>query len=140
MCRGLRVQKPRKASQNRWFDHAPFRLMFDNHGTGKSWLKEEFAESRNFLMKDGERILVGVVPRSSKVDPFTMPEPLPVEESYLLYEETAGERKFRVVSCELGVETRNPEPETRNQILETWNQTANLQLSTCNLKLLPTCT
>ena len=98
MRRGLLVQKPRKASRNRWFDHAPFRLMFDNHGTGKSWLKEEFAESRNFLMKDGERILVGVVPRSSKVDPFTMPGPLPVEESYLLYEETAGEPpSFRAI-------------------------------------------
>ena len=98
MCKGLRVQKPRKASRNRWFDHAPFRLMFDNHGTGKSWLKEEFAESRNFLMKDGERILVGVVPRSSKVDPFTMSGPLPVEESYLLYEETAGESpQFRAI-------------------------------------------
>ena len=98
ICKGLRVQKPRKASRNRWFDHAPFRLMFDNHGTGKSWLKEEFAESRNFLMKDGERILVGVVPRNSKVDPFTMPGPLPVEESYLLYEESAGESPaFRAI-------------------------------------------
>ena len=99
MCKGLRVQKPRKASRNRWFDHGPFRLMFDNHGTGKSWLKEEFPESRNFLLKDGDRILVGVVPRSSKVDPFTMPSPLPVEESYLLYEETAGESpSFRAIS------------------------------------------
>jgi len=98
MCKGLRVQKPRKASRNRWFDHGPFRLMFDNHGTGKSWLKEEFPESRNFLLKDGDRILVGVVPRSSKVDPFSMPGPLPVEESYLLYEESAGESPaFRAI-------------------------------------------
>ena len=98
MCKGLRVQKPRKASRNRWFDHGPFRLMFDNHGTGKSWLKEEFPESRNFLLKDGDRILVGVVPRNSKVDPFSMPSPLPVEESYLLYEESAGESPaFRAI-------------------------------------------
>ena len=90
MCKGLRVQKPRKASRNRWFDHGPFRLMFDNHGTGKSWLKDEFPESRNFLLKDGDRILVGVVPRNSKVDPFSMPDPLLAEESYLLYEESAG--------------------------------------------------
>lgn len=72
--------------------------MFDSHGTGKSWPKEEFPESRNFLLKDGGRILVGVVPRTSKVDPFTMPGPLPVEESYLLYEENAGESPaFRAI-------------------------------------------
>ena len=90
-CKWLRVRKSRRQSRNRWFDHAPFRLMFDNHSTGKSWLAEEFADSRNFLLKSGSRILVGVVPRNSKVNPFAMPRPLPVEEGYWLYVEKAGE-------------------------------------------------
>ena len=89
-CRWLRVQKPRRPSRGKWFDHAPFRLMFDNHSTGKSWLEEEFSESRNFLMKAGDRILVGVVPRNSKVNPFAMPAPEAYEEGYLLYVENAG--------------------------------------------------
>ena len=89
-CRWLEVQKPRKPSRGRWFDHAPFRLMFDNHGTGKSWLEEDFADSRNFLLKAGNRILVGVVPRNSKVNPFAMPHPVSGEAEYLLYVENAG--------------------------------------------------
>ena len=94
----LRNQKPRKQSRNRWFDHAPFRLMFDNHSTGKSWLAGDFADSRNFLLKAGNRILVGVVPRDSKVDPFRMPKPLPGEEEYLLYVENPGESPaFRAI-------------------------------------------
>ena len=94
----LRNQKPRKQSRNRWFDHAPFRLMFDNHSTGKSWLAGDFADSRNFLLKAGNRILVGVVPRDSKVDPFTMPSPRPGEEEYLLYVENPGESPaFRAI-------------------------------------------
>jgi hypothetical protein len=90
-CKWLHPQKPHKQSRNKWFDHAPFRLMFDNHSTGKSWYADDFAVSRNFLLKSGERILVGVVPRDSKVNPFTMPRPLPIEEAYELYVENAGE-------------------------------------------------
>ena len=94
----LRNQKPRKQSRNRWFDHAPFRLMFDNHSTGKSWLAGDFADSRNFLLKAGNRILVGVVPRDSKVDPFSMPLPRPDEEECLLYVENPGETPtFRAI-------------------------------------------
>ena len=96
--KGLRVHRPRKASRNRWFDHAPFRLMFDNHSTGKSWLAEEFVDSRNFLVKFGDKILVGVVPRNSKVNPFAMPVPLPGEDAYRLYVERAGETPaFRAI-------------------------------------------
>ena len=94
----LRNQKPRKQSRNRWFDHAPFRLMFDNHSTGKSWLAGDFADSRNFLLKSGNKILVGVVPRDSKVDPFSMPSPRPGEDEYLLYVENPGESPtFRAI-------------------------------------------
>lgn len=96
--RWLRNRKPRKQSRNRWFDHAPFRLMFDNHSTGKSWLAGDFADSRNFLLKAGNKILAGVVPRDSKVDPFSMPSPREGEEEYLLYVENPGESPtFRAI-------------------------------------------
>ena len=87
----LQVPKKRNPTRGRWYDHAPFRMLFDNHATGMSWLKGDFAASRNFLLVDGDRILVGVVPRKSKVNPYTMPAPLPVEQHYLLYVENPGE-------------------------------------------------
>lgn len=94
----LRTPPRRKPSRNFWFDHAPFRMMFNNRACGMSWLKEDFKQSRNFLMRDGDRILVAVVPRDSKIYPYTMAAPLPLEQSYLLYEETAGEApRFRPI-------------------------------------------
>lgn len=94
----LQAPEKRNPARRRWFDHAPFRMLFDNHATGMSWLKEDFGSSRNFLLVDGERILVGVVPRKSKVNPYTMPRPLPTEQHYLLYEETAGQApSFRAI-------------------------------------------
>ena len=93
--RGARKVKP---SRNYWFDRAPFRMMFDNRSCGMGWLKEDFKYSHTFLMKDGDRVLIGVTPRSSKVDPFSMPNPLPVEEAYQLYVETADEKPhFRAI-------------------------------------------
>ena len=94
----LRTPKKRTPTRNYWFDHGPFRMMFDNHSCGMSWLKEDFKLSRNFLLKDGDRILIGIVPRSSKFNPYTMARPLPTEQTYLLYEETAGVNpQFRAV-------------------------------------------
>lgn len=97
--RYLRARKRQKPSRNYWFDHAPFRMMFDNHSCGMGWLKEDFKYSHTFLVKDGgDRILVGITPRSSKVNPFTMPKPLPTEEAYFLYEESADEKPhFRAI-------------------------------------------
>lgn len=97
-CPQLRTPKKRKPSRNFWFDHGPFRMMFDNHSCGMSWLREDFKISRNFLLKDGDRILIGIVPRSSNFCPYTMARPLPTEQTYLLYEETAGQSpQFRPV-------------------------------------------
>lgn len=86
----LRTPKRRKPSRNNWFDHAPFRLMFGNWLTGYGWLKEDFPKARNFILKDGERVLVGVVPRGSRVCPHAMPEPGEDEAAYWLYEESQG--------------------------------------------------
>ena len=86
----LRTPKQRKPSRNNWFDHSPFRLMFGNWLTGYGWLREDFPKARNFILKDGDRILVGVVPRSSRVCPHAMSEPREGEATYLLYEETQG--------------------------------------------------
>lgn len=87
----LRTPKKRKPSRNYWFDHGPFRMMFDNHSCGMSWLKDDFRISRVFLLRDGDRTLIGVVPRKSKFNPYTLANPLPTEQFYFLYEETAGE-------------------------------------------------
>lgn len=96
--RFLRGAQKVKPSRNYWFDRAPFRMMFDNHSCGMGWLKEDFKYSHTFLMKDGDRVLIGVTPRTSKVNPFTMPNPLPVEEAYQLYVETADEKPhFRAI-------------------------------------------
>ena len=93
--RGARKVKP---SRNYWFDHAPFRIMFDNRSCGMGWLKEDFKYSHTFLMKDGDRVLIGVTPRTSLVNPFAMPNPLPDEEAYQLYVETADETPhFRAI-------------------------------------------
>ena len=87
----LRTPRKRKPERGLWFDHAPFRMMFDNHSCGMSWLKEDFRLSRTFLLRDKDRILIGIVPRGSKFTPYSLGKPLPLEQSYLLYVETAGE-------------------------------------------------
>jgi len=86
----LRSPAPCKPSRNLWFDHGPLRMMFDNRSCGLSWLKKDFRHSRNFLLKDGDRILIGIVPRTSKVNPYEMAQTSPEEKAYLLYEETPG--------------------------------------------------
>ena len=73
-CPLLQPPKKRKPSRNYWFDHAPFRMLFDNRTCGMSWLKDDFAASRTFLALDGDRILVGIVPRSSRFNPFALSE------------------------------------------------------------------
>ena len=95
----LQPPKKRKPSRNYWFDHAPFRLMFGNQTCGMSWLKEEFAASRTFLLLDsathvqgtGLNLRCGIVPRESRFCPYTLPDAQPGEESFLLYEESQGE-------------------------------------------------
>ena len=125
----LKPPKKRKPSRNYWFDHAPFRLMFGNQTCGKSWLKEEFAASRTFILLDpvpsasrrlalaseptvttpvaetatvrSNAILIGIVPRDSRFSPYTLPDAQPGEESLLLYEESQGEApRLRAVSKE----------------------------------------
>ena len=97
-CQYLRPRKRPKPSRNHWFDRVPFRMMFDNRSCGMGWRKEDFKFSHTFLLKDGDRVLVGITPRTSRVNPFTMPKPLPLEASYLLYEETAEEKPhFRAI-------------------------------------------
>ena len=91
-CPLLKAPKKRKPSRNYWFDHAPFRMLFDNRTCGMSWVKEDFAASRTFLLLDGPRILVGVVPRASQFCPYTIPDATADEPSYLLYEESEGEK------------------------------------------------
>jgi len=91
-CRLLLPPKKRKPSRNNWFDHAPFRMMFGNQTCGMSWLKEDFAAARTFLLLDGERILIGVVPRNSRFCPYTLPDAQPGELAYRLYEEGEGQR------------------------------------------------
>ena len=96
--RFLRRARTPKPSRDYWYDRAPFRMMFDNYSCGMGWLKEDFKFSHTFLLKDGDRVLIGVTPRTSKVNPFTMPQPLPVEEAYQLYVESADEKPcFRAV-------------------------------------------
>ena len=90
-CPLLRTPKRRKPSRNYWFDHAPFRMLFDNQTCGMSWLREDFSASRTFLMLEESRIFVGIVPRDSRFSPFTLPDPEPGEATCLLYEETQGE-------------------------------------------------
>lgn len=91
-CPLLRTPKKRKPSRNYWFDHSPFRIMFGNQTCGMSWCKKDFPASRTFILLDGDRILVGVVPRQSKFCPYTIPDPQPGEPTYRLYEEERGER------------------------------------------------
>ena len=102
----LQPPKKRKPSRNYWFDHAPFRMMFGNQTSGMSWLKEEFAASRTFLLLDsasyaqgtGLNLRCGIVPRDSRFCPYTLPDAQPGEESFLLYEESQGEApKLRAV-------------------------------------------
>ena len=87
----LRTPRKRKPSRNYWFDHSPFRIMFGNQTCGMSWFKEDFAQSRTFILTDGDRILVGIVPRQSRFCPYTIPDPEPGEPCYGLYEESRGE-------------------------------------------------
>ena len=87
-CTLLRTPPKRKVSRNYWYDHSPFRMLFGNRTCGMSWLKDDFAAARTFLLLDGERILVGIVPRSSRFCPYTIPDPETDEATYLLYEET----------------------------------------------------
>ena len=88
----FKAPKKRKPSRNNWFDHAPFRMMFGNQTCGMSWNSECFSASRTVLLLGSEgRILVGVVPRYAKLNPFRLPEPRPHEETYSLYEETGDE-------------------------------------------------
>ena len=89
-CPLLHNPKKRKPSRNYWFDHAPFRMLFDNRTCGMSWLKDDFAASRAFLVLDGLNIRCGIVPRYSRFNPFTLPEPDQADSTYLLYEETQG--------------------------------------------------
>ena len=87
----LQPPKKRKLSRNYWFDHAPFRMMFGNQTCGMSWLKDEFAASRTFILLDGDALHIGIVPRTSRFCPYTLPDAQPGEESLLLYEESQGE-------------------------------------------------
>ena len=89
-CPLLHNPKKRKPSRNYWFDHAPFRMLFDNRTCGMSWLKDDFAASRTFLFLDDERIRIGIVPRFSRFNPFALPEPDQTDLTVLLYEETQG--------------------------------------------------
>ena len=89
-CPLLHNPKKRKPSRNYWFDHAPFRMLFDNRTCGMSWLKDDFAASRTFLFLDGLNIRCGIVPRFSHFNPFTLPEPDQTDSTVLLYEETQG--------------------------------------------------
>ena len=86
----LRAPRKRKPSRNYWFDHAPFRMQFGNQTCGMSWDKRDFAASRTFLLLDGERIRIGIVPRTSRFCPYTIPDPELGEATYRLYEETEG--------------------------------------------------
>lgn len=97
-CPQLRAPKKRKPSRNYWFDHGPFRMMFDNHSCGMSWLKDDFKISRTFILKDGDRILIGIVPRASDFCPYAVTSPRPGEQAYLLYEEIIGKNpQFRPI-------------------------------------------
>ena len=101
-CPLLRVPKKRKPSRDYWFDHSPFRIMFGNRSTGMSWYKDDYRLSRTFLLTDGDRIIIGIVPRESKFTPYNLPEASQTEPSYSLYEETAGlAPKLRSVPKEL---------------------------------------
>ena len=97
----LQPPKKRKPSRNYWFDHAPFRMMFGNQTCGMSWLKEDFAASRAFILLNGDSLLIGIVPRDSRFSPYTLPDAQPGEESLLLYEESQGEApRLRAVAKE----------------------------------------
>ena len=97
----LQPPKRRKPTRNYWFDHAPFRMMFGNQTCGKSWLKDDFPASRTFILLDGDSLLIGIVPRSSRFSPYTLPDAQPGEESVLLYEESQGNApRLRAVSKE----------------------------------------
>ena len=97
----LQPPKPRKPTRNYWFDHAPFRMMFGNQTCGKSWLMDDFPASRTFILLDGDFLRIGIVPRSSRFCPYTLPDAQPGEESVLLYEESQGKApRLRAVSKE----------------------------------------
>lgn len=59
-------------------DYAPaqpfglFRILFDCRLLGISWREDAIERSRLFLLKDGERILLGVIPRGSAFNPFAL--------------------------------------------------------------------
>ena len=89
-CPLFRNPKRRRPSRNYWFDHSPFRVMFGNRSVGMSWCADDFNLSRTFLLADGERIIIAIVPRESKFSPVALPEASDTEPSYSLYEETAG--------------------------------------------------
>ena len=101
-CPLLRAPKKRKPSRNYWFDHSPFRMMFGNRKVGMNWTMEDFSASRTFLLTDGERIIIGIVPRESRFSPFGLPDAANTEASYSLYEESeAMHPKMRAVPKKL---------------------------------------
>ena len=101
-CPLLRAPKKRKPSRNYWFDHAPFRVMFGNRTVGMNWTVEDFNASRTFLLTDGERIIIGIVPRESKFTPYGLPDAANTEPSYSLYVESEAQHpKMRAVPKEL---------------------------------------
>ena len=106
----FRPPKRRKESRNNWFDHAPFRMMFGNQTCGMSWRSEGFRASRTILLLDTDgRILVGVVPRYARLEPFRLSEPASDEPSYSLYEESgdALPRLRRVARGEIDAAVRD---------------------------------
>ena len=101
-CPLLKAPKRRKPNRNYWFDHSPFRVMFGNRSTGMSWCTDDWNLSRTFLLTDGDRVIVGIVPRESKFTPYALPDAANTELGYLLYEETAGlAPRMRAVPKEL---------------------------------------
>jgi len=90
-CAALKPKR-RKISRNHAYEHGAYRMMFRNPLTGYGWRTDDYAKSRQFLLRDGARVLVGIVPRDSRADPFAMDEVPPAEAHYDLYVERPNEK------------------------------------------------
>ena len=88
-------------------DYAPaqpfglFRLLFDCRLLGISWRADAIERSRLFLLKDGEQILLGVIPRGSAFNPFVLQGD--TDGTYGLFDVSAcgyegGRPMFRLIS------------------------------------------
>ena len=98
----FRAPRRRRRSRNYWFDHSPFRVMFGNRSVGMNWTADGFSLSRTFLLTEGDRIIVAIVPRESRFNPYSLPDASDTEPRYSLYEENAGARpRMRFVPREL---------------------------------------